>query len=352
MAANKYVEAYFQLSRAVHEAGLIRRRYGFYWAMIIGWVLTLAGLSAAVVLLGETWYQIIIAALIGVAMAQLGFLAHEAAHREIFASRAWNEWTARILSGLLMGLSYGWWIAKHNSHHAHPNQEGKDPDVDSTVLVLTPDASDRRTGLGAKLARHQGTYFIPLLCLEGLHLHVVSLRTLFAAPGVAHRFSEITLIVIRHAAYLALLCAVLPAGMVLAFVGVQVAVFGLLLGGVFALNHIGMPTVPSGVHIDFLRRQVQYVPKHQRRAAGAIPYGRPAIPDRAPSIPGGSTAQPSGIAEAGPRVLLPIRHSIHRKDPARRLDHGGGIPEPGRGEEQGPVRLPAGAAIPRVRSNR
>ncbi|MFJ6416320.1 fatty acid desaturase family protein [Paeniglutamicibacter sp. NPDC091659] len=256
MAANMYVEAYLQLSRAVHEAGLIRRRYGFYWAMIIGWVLTLAGLSAAVVLLGETWYQMGIAALIGVSMAQLGFLAHEAAHREVFASRAWNEWTARILSGLFMGLSYGWWMAKHNSHHAHPNHEGKDPDVDSTVLVLTPDASDRRTGIGAKLARHQGIYFIPLLCLEGLHLHVVSLRTLLAAPGVAHRFSEIALIVIRHTAYLTLLWAVLPAGMVLVFVGVQVAVFGLLLGGVFALNHIGMPTVPSGVHVDFLRRQV------------------------------------------------------------------------------------------------
>jgi hypothetical protein len=41
-----------------------------------------------------------------------------------------------------------------------------------------------------------------------------------------------------------------------AFVGVQMAVFGLLLGGAFAPNHIGMPIVPAGLKVDFLRRQV------------------------------------------------------------------------------------------------
>ncbi|GAA3676386.1 acyl-CoA desaturase [Arthrobacter ginkgonis] len=256
MAADRYVETYRQLSKAVHDAGLMRRRYGFYWSMIIGLVLALAGLLAAVILLGETWYQLIIAALIGVVMAQLGFLSHEAAHQEIFASRAWNEWAARMLAGLFVGLSYGWWIAKHNSHHARPNQEGKDPDLDSTVLAFTPDASDRRTGLGSALAKHQGTFFVPLLLLEGLYLHYISLRTLFAKPGVPHRFIEIALIVARHAAFLTLLFVVLPVGMAFTFVGVQVGAFGLLLGGAFAVNHIGMPTVPAGVRIDFLRRQV------------------------------------------------------------------------------------------------
>ena len=46
MAADRYVETYRQLSKAVHDAGLMRRRYGFYWSMIIGLVLALAGLLA------------------------------------------------------------------------------------------------------------------------------------------------------------------------------------------------------------------------------------------------------------------------------------------------------------------
>jgi hypothetical protein len=48
----------------------------------------------------------------------------------------------------------------------------------------------------------------------------------------------------------------LPAGTAAAFVGVQLAVFGVLLGGAFAPNHIGMPIVLAGLKVDFLRRQV------------------------------------------------------------------------------------------------
>jgi len=27
----------------------------------------------------------------------------------------------------LIGLSFGWWVPKHNAHHAHPNELGRDP---------------------------------------------------------------------------------------------------------------------------------------------------------------------------------------------------------------------------------
>lgn len=257
MSAEAYVEAYRRLSQEAHDAGLFRRRYGFYFTRIIGWVLFLVALVIAIILLGETWYQLIIAALIGMSLAQLGFLSHEAAHREIFGSRAWNEWTSRIIAGLLMGLSFSWWMSKHNTHHAHPNQEGEDPDIKSNLLAFTPQASDRRRGLGSALAKNQGLFFVPLLFLEGLNLHFASFKTLFVTPQVPHRFTEMLLIFIRHTAYLAVLFFVLPMGMAIAFFGVQVGFFGLLLGGAFALNHIGMPTVPSGIHIDFLRRQVR-----------------------------------------------------------------------------------------------
>lgn len=128
--------------------------------------------------------------------------------------------------------------------------------MDPRTLAFTPEASDRRTGLRATLARHQGTFFVPLLLREGLNLHVQSLKKLFTAPRVPYRFTEISLILIRHTAYLTLLFVVLPVGMAFAFFGVQVGLFGLLLGGAFALNHIGMPTVPADVRLDFLRRQV------------------------------------------------------------------------------------------------
>jgi fatty acid desaturase len=256
MLGDRYVEAFHELTAEANNAGLMRRRYGFYWAMILFWTLATAAILVGVVLLGDTWYQLILAALLGLAMAQLGFLGHEAAHQEIFASRGWNEWTARVLAGLFTGLSYGWWVDKHGRHHANPNKEREDPDAESGVLSFTPEGTDKRTGLAAKLGKYQGFYFLPLLFFEGFSLHADSFKNILTGKDVTHRWTEILFVGIRVFGYLAFLFIVLPPGMAVAFVAVQVAVFGFLLGGAFSPNHIGMPTVPHDADIDFLRRQV------------------------------------------------------------------------------------------------
>jgi len=61
---------------------------------------------------------------------------------------------------------------------------------------------------------------------------------------------------LRLGGYLALVFWVLPVGMAFAFLGVQLALFGLYMGAVFAPNHKGMPIVPKDHRVDFLRRQV------------------------------------------------------------------------------------------------
>jgi fatty acid desaturase len=256
LAAGQYVEAFHRLSAEANDAGLMRRQYGFYWPMILFWTLATGAILIGVVLLGDTWLQLILAALLGVAMAQLGFLGHEAAHLEVFASQKWNEWVARILACLFTGLSYDWWIDKHGRHHAYPNKEREDPDAKAGVLSFTPEGTDQRTGLAARLGKYQGYYFLPLLFFEGFSLHVDSFKNILTGKNVKHRWVEILLVGIRVFGYLGLLFLVLPPGMALAFVGVQVAVFGFLLGFAFSPNHIGMPTVPHDAEIDFLRRQV------------------------------------------------------------------------------------------------
>lgn len=255
-AVDRYAAAYRQLSQEVHDAGLVRPRHWFTWGMMLGWACALVALVTLIVVLGPTWYQLLVAAGIGVVMAQLGLLAHEAAHLQLFASRRWNEWTSRLLAGLLVGISYGWWIDKHNSHHGHPNQLGKDPDIDSRVLAFTPEASDQRRGLRAKLAQHQGWFFIPLLALEGLNLQVQSIKMLLTRPKVPHRVTELALIFGRHLIFFTIIFMTLPVGMAFASYGLQIGAFGLLLGGVFALNHIGRPTVAQDLKIDFLHRQI------------------------------------------------------------------------------------------------
>ena len=123
----RYVSTYAELSGQILAKGLLERRYAYYWVKIIGTTAVFVGVWVVFALLGNSWFQLVVAAVLAVVLAQFGFLGHDAAHRQIFASHRWNEWTARVVSGLFTGLSYGWWLSKHNRHHANPNKEGADP---------------------------------------------------------------------------------------------------------------------------------------------------------------------------------------------------------------------------------
>jgi fatty acid desaturase len=250
------VSQYQELTERVVSAGLMRRCYGFY-ALAFGLAaVVLAGVWTGVALLGDSWLQLVLAAVLGVVLAQLGFLGHEACHRQVFRSARRNEWTGRVVSGLIVGISYGWWMSKHSRHHANPNQVGKDPDIDSGAVAFSLEAGEGRRGIGGWLLRRQGILFLPLLMLEGLSLHASSVRRVLARRPVKHRAVEITFLTVRLVGYLAAVFLLLSPGMAAAFIAVQVLVFGLLLGGAFAPNHIGMPIVPRGMSLDFVRRQV------------------------------------------------------------------------------------------------
>jgi fatty acid desaturase len=236
--------------------GLHRRRYWFYWSAFVAAAGAFVLLSGGVVLLRESWLVIVCAPALALVCAQIGFLGHEAAHRQVFASARWNEWAARILSGVFAGLSYGWWLHKHNRHHARPNQLERDPDIAPGVLAFTPQAAATRTGLAARFTRHQGRLFFLLLPFEGINLHVQSVARILSRHPLRWRGVEASFLVVRLGGFVAALFLLLPPSRAAIFLAVQLGVFGVLLGGAFAPNHIGMPIVPAGARPDFLQRQV------------------------------------------------------------------------------------------------
>lgn len=254
--AERFVSLYADLSREITDQGLLRRRYVYYWTQIVLAIGAFGLIWVAVLILGNSWFQLLLAAALGVVVTQFGFLSHDGAHRQIFRSAAWNAWAARLLGGGFAGLSYGWWRTKHNRHHAAPNQAGRDPDIGAGAIAFTPDIVSSRSGFAGWFTRHQGWFFFPLLTLEGLNLHLASVRVLVRPRSVPHQRVEAALVLSRLVGYVALLLIVLPVGKASAFFGVQMALFGLCLGGAFAPNHKGMPIVPATMKIDFLRRQV------------------------------------------------------------------------------------------------
>jgi fatty acid desaturase len=128
---------YAQLSRQVKDAGLLERRPGYYTAKISLTVSAFVGVWAAVVLLGASWWTLAVAAVMAMAYTQIAFIGHDAGHKQIFRGHRVNYLFGVALGNLAVGLSYGWWIDKHNRHHANPNHEGKDPDIAPGVLVFT-----------------------------------------------------------------------------------------------------------------------------------------------------------------------------------------------------------------------
>lgn len=251
----RFVSTYTELAQQVRAAGLLRRRYAYYWTMIVGTVTLFAGIWVAFAFLGDSWFQLLLAAGLGVVLTQISFLGHDSAHRQIFKSHHWNDWMSRVLSGLFAGLSHGWWMSKHSRHHANPNKEGADPDIGPSAFAFTPAIASGRRGLAARLTKWQG-YFFPLIMFVGLALHVASIQRLMGRQPLKHRWWEVAFVTGRLGGYITVLLLVLPPGKAAAFFGVQMALFGLLLGGTFATNHLGMPIVPADQKIDFLRRQV------------------------------------------------------------------------------------------------
>ncbi|AEE47469.1 fatty acid desaturase family protein [Cellulomonas fimi] len=248
---------FMALSRAVQESGLLRRRHAYYWTRFLVLTALLGGTVYAFVVVGPSWWQLAVAALLALLLGQVMFLGHDAAHRQIFASGRWNDWASLVIANLYAGMSYGWWQHKHSRHHAKPNQVGADPDIETDVIVFhTQDLTRPRTGLTGWLTQRQGWLFFPLLLLEGVNLHVSGVKTIFGRGEVKRRPWEIAFVTLRIGGYLALVFWLLPFGMAVAFLGVQLGLFGLYMGAVFAPNHKGMPLVPPDARIDFLRRQV------------------------------------------------------------------------------------------------
>jgi fatty acid desaturase len=254
---DRFVSLYTELAKEVRGAGLLRRRYRFYWTQITVAVASFAAIWVGFALLGDSWFQLLLAAALGFVVTQFGYLGHDAAHRQIFDSASWNSWTARLLAGVFAGLSFSWWRAKHNLHHKGPNRAGYDPDIAPGALNFTPDDVNRRIGVAGWLANRQGWFFFPLLTLEGINLHASSVRAaLDRSSGQPWRRLELTLVVVRLTTYVAVLLVFLPLGLAAAFFAIQMAVFGFCLGAAFAPAHKGMPIVPPTMRLDFLRRQV------------------------------------------------------------------------------------------------
>ena len=186
---------------------------------------------------------------------QIGFLGHDAGHRQVFGSRRASYVAGVLLGNLGIGLSCGWWVGKHNRHHAHPNTEGADPDIAAGALAFTAAQARASRGVARLVFRYQAYLFFPMLLGEAVSLHAASIRAL-TSRAARHRPVVAALLAAHLAGYLTAVLLVLSPVKAAVFILVQQGLFGLYLGCSFAPNHKGMPILGPADQSDFLRRQV------------------------------------------------------------------------------------------------
>jgi fatty acid desaturase len=245
------------LAVQIRDAGLLDRRPGYYSVKIGLTIAAFAAGWAALLVVGNSWATLGVAAFLAVMFSQLGFVGHDAGHQQVFQSRRANWLLGLAVGNALIGMSFGWWVPKHSAHHAHPNQIDRDPDIGEGLVVFTAAdglVGERRSPSGL-LARWQAWLFFPLMLLRSAGLHVLGIQRLLRQRDRAAA-AEGVLIAVHAALYLTAVLWVLSPLRALAFVAVQQALFSLYLGCSFAPNHKGMPIIEGDAEMSFARRQV------------------------------------------------------------------------------------------------
>ncbi|MDP9821089.1 fatty acid desaturase family protein [Nocardioides massiliensis] len=246
---------YGELAREIRELGLMQKRPGPYALHAGVMLLVLAGSVVLMVAFSHSWWLLLLAPVLAVLTTQSGFLGHDIGHRQVSRNAVHSRALGVVAGNLFSGLSYGWWVAKHNAHHAHPNDLESDPDVRAGVFVWAPSQADPRQGVAAWWTRHQAALFFPLLLLEALNLHISSFLAL-RRPGIRWRGVETALLAAHFIGYFALLFLTLSWPQALVFIAVHKGLQGLYLGCSFAPNHKGMPVLDAEQAADPLLRQV------------------------------------------------------------------------------------------------
>ncbi len=248
---------YRALKETISQAGLLKRRPWYYGAKIaltisaflLGWV--------AFFMIGDSWWTLGMAVVLAVMSVQVVFLGHDAGHQQIARSHRVNRFLGVVVGNVLTGLSFGWWVPKHNSHHAYPNQVDRDPDMGGGLIAFSVAGSaEARHGTLVHLRTHlEGSLTFVLLLLQGLGLHVTSVQSIWRRRN---RMATIEGVLLGANAvlYVGVVFSVLSPVKAVAFVAVQQGLFGLYLGCSFAPNHKGMPVIERDARLPFLDRQV------------------------------------------------------------------------------------------------
>lgn len=247
-------EVYARLKAEINAAGILDRSPGFYLPLIVldflGYGLCAAGIIAFEALLpltlaclGFTFFSV-----------QLAGLMHDGGHRAAFASKTLND-VLGCAAGAAIGMVFPNWTGHHNLHHARPNQEGLDPDLEIPFIATSEELFAKKQGLQRLIGRWQAYYYYPMGILVGFSNRLGTSNYFFRRRSRANLW--------RIALYLPGIFALFVSPFLLFSLDKAIFVFllvhfssGIYLASCFAPNHKGMQLLPPDTRMSFIEQQV------------------------------------------------------------------------------------------------
>jgi len=246
---------YVRLRQFIKQQGLLDQQLPYYTYKIL---LTLSLLTiglAFLLLVHNFWLQLLNAIYLSFVITQIGFLAHDIGHRQVFRTARQNRISGLLVGNLLIGWSWSWWVEKHNGHHGHPNQLDGDPDIVRPFTVFTEEDARKTQGVKRFLVKYQAYFEFPIYMFAPVTFLILSIHFLWLKKA-KHTLAEALLLTLHYVIYVGLLFWQLNAWQAVLFMVVHQALFGLYLGSVVAPNHKGMLVVDRDCPLDFLHQQV------------------------------------------------------------------------------------------------
>ncbi len=247
---------YAELKQVLKKKGFLEKQPVYYtWRVALLSVLLLAGV-VALLTVNNFWLQLINVLYLAFVFTQIGLLGHEAGHRQMF-QKSWKHDAIALFGGnLVVGMSYAWWLDKHNAHHSNPNHMDMDPDIEIPFLDFTGmEDLASMSKFRQFLVKHQALIFLPALMTVSLGLQYNSIDFLLHKKA-KYPVLEWVLMIAHFALYFGIFFSRFVWWQAIIFIVVHQCATGAYLGSIFAPNHKGMPVLEKESTMDFLHRQI------------------------------------------------------------------------------------------------
>jgi len=243
-----------QLRHEIHVAGCTKPAPV---AIGLHMMITLAIYFAAFtgLLMGPDWdVRLLLLVAIAFASVQAGYIAHEVGHLSFSRNAALSRFLGHFFLTFISGYGHSIYKEKHNEHHAHINEQDRDPDISGGGLfTFYKAAAENKRGIARWFTSHQRVLvwfmygFIPIASKRD------SLIRYYSGGRGTTKTGQIML-AMHFAMWLGLPALTLGIGDSLINFALASWLMGPYLGCVSLLNHIGTTHLPVDHNLSPFRR--------------------------------------------------------------------------------------------------